>query len=110
MITQYKDTVTTTDLSDFGSRERKILVDLLLAWLEQGLPDDFYDDNVIPMMNRNSGYVFLTNSEFQVAMMNGDKLETLYSCHNCGCEGFRDEDFCLNDEGCNECYPNENDS
>lgn len=94
--------ITTTDLADFGSRERCMLVELLSAWHKQGLPDDFYDDEIRPMMNRNSGNVFLTNSDFQVAMMNGNKLEMWYHCCNCGHEGF-EEDCQLNEDGCNEC-------
>jgi hypothetical protein len=97
-----RDEITTTDISDFGSRERAMLVDLLIAWEKQGLPDDFYEDEVVPMMNKNSGNVFLTNSEYQVAMMNGDRLESFYSCFNCGHEGFS-EGCQLNDDGCNQC-------
>lgn len=97
-----KDKMTTTDLADFGSRERWMLVELLTAWDKQALPEDFCDDEVTPMMNKYSGSVFLTNSEFQVAMMNGDKLEMWHTCYNCGHEGF-EEDCQLNDEGCNEC-------
>lgn len=94
--------ITTTDLSDFSSDERYDLVQLLNAWRYQGLPSDFYQDEVVPMMNKNSGNVFLTNSEYQVAMMNGNKLEIFHSCSNCGHEGFSDE--CqLNSDGCNEC-------
>ena len=70
--------VTTTDLSDFGYRELAMLEELLKAMREQGLPDDFYDDEVVPMFNRNSGNVFLTNSDYQVAMLNGDNLESWY--------------------------------
>ena len=66
--------MTTTNLSDFGYRELEMLEELLKAMREQGLPDDFYDEEVHPMMNQNSGNVFLTNSEYKVAMMNGDKL------------------------------------
>ncbi len=91
--------MTTTDISKFGARERAMLVDLLKAWEEQGLPDDFYDDEVVPMMNTHSGNVFLTNSDFQVAMLNGDNLESFYYCPECGCEGFKDD---LQDEG-NDC-------
>ena len=94
--------ITTTDLADFGPRERGMLVDLLDAWEKQGLPDDFHEEEVRAMMNRNSGNVFLTNSEYQTAMMNGDKLEIWHNCFNCGHEGFH-EDCQLNDEGCNEC-------
>jgi hypothetical protein len=97
---------TTTDLADFCSRERWLLVELLTAWDKQALPEDFCDDEVRPMMNRNSGNVFLSNSEFQVAMMNGDKLEMWHSCSNCGHEGFL-EDCQLNDDGCNECHSEE---
>ena|ERR1700733_5381342 len=94
--------ITTTNIADFGLRERDELVHLLNAWNLQGLPADFYEDEVIPMMNRNSGCVFITNSEYQTAMMNGDKLEIWHNCPNCGNEGFA-EDCQLNDEGCNEC-------
>jgi hypothetical protein len=94
--------ITTTDLADFGSRERGMLIELLVSWREQGLPDDFYGHEVRPMMNRNSGNVFLTNSDYQVAMMNGDKLETWYTCSNCGHEGFK-EDCQVNELGCNDC-------
>lgn len=93
---------TTTNLADFGYSERAELIRLLNAWHTQGLPEDFYNEDVHAMMNTNSGYVFLTNSEYEVAMMNGDKLERWYNCPNCGHEGFL-EDCQLNDEGCNEC-------
>lgn len=96
--------MTTTNLSKFGYSEIKELTKILNAWMTDGLPDDFYQDEVHPMMNNNSGFVFLTNSEFQVAMMNGNKLESWYSCPNCGHEGFA-EDCQLNDHGCNECHP-----
>jgi len=101
--------ITTTNLSDFGSRERELLIELLTAWQKQGLPNDFYSEGVIPMFNRNSGYVFLTNSEYQTAMMNGDKLEIWHNCGNCGHEGFA-EDCMLSDDGCNECCEVEYDS
>lgn len=94
--------MTTTDLAKFGSSERKMLVELLIAWTEQGLPEAFYDNEVIPMMNTTSGLVFLTNSEYQVCMLNDDKLEMFYYCHNCGNEGF-EEDCKLTDDGCNNC-------
>ncbi len=97
-----KQEITTTNLSDFGSRERWMLVELLTEWDKNGLPDEFYEEDVTPMMNRNSGYVFLTNSEFQCAMMNDGKLEIWHHCGNCGHEGFK-EDCQLTDEGCNEC-------
>jgi hypothetical protein len=79
---------TTTDLSKFGFREIKMVADLLNAWIQHGLPTDFENNEVVPMMNYQSGAVFLTNSEFQAAMMNGDKLEVFYSSPYEGKEGF----------------------
>jgi len=82
---------TTTDLTRFGHRERKMAEDLLRAWREQGLPDNFYYDEVTIMFNTHSGYVFLTNAECQVAMLNGDKLESFYSDPETDEEGFLED-------------------
>ena len=86
-----RDTVTTTDLADFGWRERRMAAELLTASCDQGFPDDFADDRVTIMLNRNSGNVFFTNEDFEVSMMNGPKLESFYSCPECGAEGFRED-------------------
>jgi len=102
MSKDYNDIVT-SDLSRFGSRERKMTEDLLRAWREQGLPEDFNEDEVTVAMNTNSGNVFLTNSEYEVAMMNGDKLESFYSCPICGHEGFlEDMEHGEDDEECQD--------
>jgi len=85
------DEITTTDFAQFGWREREMARKLLEAWQKEGLPEDFEDDEVTIMMNRNSGCVFLTNSMYQAAMMNGDKLETWYNCPYCGREGFKED-------------------
>lgn len=92
--------ITTTDLSKFGSREKAMAAELLTAMSNHGLPDDFNDDETTVMMNMNSGNVFLTNSDCQVAMMNGDKLESFYSCPECGHEGFFEE---MEHDGSGEC-------
>lgn len=81
----------TTDFAEFGSREQKMAEVLLRAWRIEGLPEDFLNEQVMIMMNINSGYVFLTNSENQVAMMNGDRLESFYSDFETGEAGFREE-------------------
>ena len=83
--------ITSTDFADFGARERNMAEILLRASREQGFPEDFYVDEVRIMMNLNSGFVFFTNSEYQVCMMNGNKLESFYSCPICGEEGFWEE-------------------
>jgi hypothetical protein len=85
------DNTYTEDLSRFGFREIKMLSEILNAWVKDGLPDDFSNDEVKPAMNMNSGNVFLVNSDYQVAMMNGDKLESFYSTPYDGHEGFYDE-------------------
>lgn len=80
---------TTTNLSDFGYRELDIAADLLRALADGNLPDDFYDDGVQLMMNTDSGNVFLTNSDYQVAMLNDDnELESWYYLSYGGNEGF----------------------
>jgi len=83
--------VTTTNFADFGWRERKMAAELLTASCEQGFPEDFEDEEVTIMMNRNSGNVFFTNSEYQVAMMNGDTLESFYTTPYSGHEGFAED-------------------
>ena len=83
--------VTTTNFSDFGWRERKMAAELLTVSCEQGFPKDFEDSEVTIMFNKNSGNVFFTNSEFQVAMMNGEDLESFYTTPYSGHEGFADE-------------------
>jgi len=57
------------NLTKVGYREREMAEELLKAWREQGLPDDFDNDSVIIMMNFYSGNVFLTNADYQVAMI-----------------------------------------
>jgi len=90
----------TSDLSKFGWRERRMAAELLTASCDNGFPDDFAYDEVTIAMNMGSGYVFLTNADYQVAMMNGDKLESFYSCPECGHEGFKGE---MEHDGSAEC-------
>ena len=95
-----EDKTLTTDFSEFGYRERKMAAELLNASLSQGFPDDFEDDEITIMLNKNSGNVFFTNSEYQVCMMNGDKLESWYYCPECGHEGFKED---MAHDGNSEC-------
>lgn len=92
--------MTSTDLADFGASERKELCRLLNAWREQGLPIDFEQTEVIPMMNKNSGFVFLTNSEYETVMLNGNDLERFYHCFECGDEGFSEDINWNKDKNC----------
>lgn len=106
-----REEITTTDLAKFGWREKRMAAELLTAMCDQGLPDDFYDDEVTIMFNTHSGNVFVTNSEFQVAMMNGDDLEMWYTCPECGEEGFLEDIEWSPQHGCcKECVPDDGES
>ena len=79
----------TEDLADFGYKEQRAAQDLFEAWKSNGLPVDFWNNGVKIGFNMNSGYVFLTNSEYQVAMCETneqDQLE-LYSFYTSPYEG-----------------------
>lgn len=45
---------------------------------------------VTPEYNPDSGFVFLIDSNFNIAMINGQFLEDWHRCPNCGREGFLD--------------------
>jgi len=87
------DAVVTSDLSKFTQYELRLLEALLAAWREQGLPIDFHNENVTPVMNTETRDVFLTNADYQTAMLNRDTgtLETWYECPECEHEGFWEE-------------------
>ena len=80
---------TITDLSAFGFRELKMAAKLLTAYCQD--PPDFLGHGIHLMMNTYSGCVFLTDEDFNVAMMNGDRLEQFHVCPECGAEGFADD-------------------
>jgi hypothetical protein len=84
-----------SDFSQFGYRELKLAAELLTAYCA----DKPYGlgDGVHVCMNTGSGYVFLSDEDYNVAMMNGGKLEMFYSCPECGREGFA-EDIGWNDQ------------
>ena len=86
----------------FGSREKEMARELWRAEAQQGLPDGVSDDNLQIELNPNSGKVFFTNDDFQVVMLNGDKLEQFFYCSECGNEGFA-EDVKDENGNCNQC-------
>ena len=81
----------TENLADFGFREIKLLRDILDTWVESGSPDGFDNTEVKPAFNKGSGYVFLTNEEYQVAMLNDGDLELWHFTPYDGYEGFIDD-------------------
>ncbi|MEM9232415.1 MAG: hypothetical protein AAGB10_22735 [Pseudomonadota bacterium] len=80
---------TVNDLSNFGFRELRMAAELLNAYCDS--PPDFLGDGLRVTMNTYSGCVFLTDEDFNVAMMNGDALEQFHSCPECGGEGFAED-------------------
>jgi hypothetical protein len=81
--------MTTTNLADFGYRELSMAGTLLTAYAENpSVCPYFTNEGVQLMLNQNSGNVFLTDSDYNVLMMNGDKLEGFYSSPYEGKEGF----------------------
>ena len=78
----------TENLDDFGYRELEEANKLTTAMKKNGLPNDFDGLGVKLAFNRNSGYVFLTNSEYQVAMVDDKgKLYSYYTTPYSGHEG-----------------------
>ena len=75
----------TEDLSEFGFRELDKASKLLGA-IKNGLPSDFEDDGIKVAFNSNTGFVFLTNAEYQVAMV--DDKGKLYSFYTTPYEGY----------------------
>jgi hypothetical protein len=94
------NTITTTNLADFGYREIGMTATLLNAYLDN--PNILGDGTQI-MFNIHSGCVFLTDEDCNVAMMNGKKLEKFYNCSNCGHEGFTEEFAEHPEAGCIQC-------
>ena len=81
----------TENLADFGYREFDLAADLFVAYKNGGFPDDFDDYGVKLAFNRNSGYVFFTNSNYQVCMNVDGKLESFYNTPYSGYEGFYED-------------------
>ncbi len=80
---------TTTDLSQFGRRELRLAAELLAAYVND--PPEWLGNGVTVMLNQSSGYVFLTDEDLNVAMINGGKLDAFLSTPYEGREGFIDE-------------------
>ena len=86
----------TENMADIMScyRERIQVLQLLQAWDKDGLPDTFYDEGVKFAFNKNSGYVFLVNDDYQVLMLDDDdNLQEFYTSPYDGHEGFINDLF-----------------
>lgn len=82
-----RNKIVTSDWQDFGYREREMAKELL-SYIDEA--EDLYGTPKI-MFNTRSGYVFLSDDDFRVWMMNGDCLEEWFTCPYCGYEGFLED-------------------
>ena len=82
------DEIVTSDLAQFGTRELKLAGKILSAYKTENDITIFLSYPVKLWMNRNSGNVFLSDEECNVAMINGEFLEDFISCSECGHEDF----------------------
>ena len=93
-------------LAAFGSRERYMAGELLIAWANEdwASTSDHLENKVSLEFNPNSGYVFLVDEDYNVAMLNSDnRLENWLTCRDCGEEGFRSEVEFTDDGLCCHC-------
>jgi hypothetical protein len=100
----------TTDISKMNLSE---VTEMLTAFQQENTTRAFkamwYDEDTIPTLNQESGYCFLTNSEYQVAMIepSTNKLSMFISCSECGREDLERDWLSINQfelkcEGCKE--------
>lgn len=76
---------------NLGYRELNMVRNLLNAWLDDGLPDDFNDEFEDIIVDFDFNKAYLANADGQVAMLNGDKIESYYTTPNQGVEGFLED-------------------
>lgn len=93
--------ITTTNLSEFGFRERDEATKLLTAYSKQN--PDFLNDGVKVMFNKHSGYVFLIDEDYNVAMIDDGILYQIYTCPECDLKG-SEEDLMENGNSCCRAY------
>lgn len=93
----------TENWCDFGYREKYLAIALLTAWREGKIAShiESLGDNVRAAFNPNSGYVFLTNDEYDAFLFNGDVLDIFLHCFNCGHEDFPQDMY--DNPSCDEC-------
>lgn len=78
------------DFSKFSGKALSESIEILQSYQKYGCPDDMYEDGLQIMHNTESGMTFMTNSEYQVAVMENGKLESWYFTPYEGYEGTLD--------------------
>jgi len=84
--------IVTTDLKSFGPREITLAGALLTAFKTDDKDNTkLLGDGVEVCFNTQSGCVFLSDEDYNTAMMLGDTLEDFLSCPECGHEESKPE-------------------
>lgn len=84
--------MTITNLAEFGNIEREEAGKLLTAYSRNRNVCPYFENRGVQvMMNTYSGNVFLTDENYNVLMLNGNKLEGFYNSPYEGHEGFFEE-------------------
>ncbi len=105
------ENLVTVDYSKFGYRELDIAGKLLAIYSQGGV--DFLEDGITVNFNMNSGYVFLSDSNYNVGVLADGETQIVqfFSCMECGYEGTQDDalmdekDFVTYEGYCSEeCY------
>lgn len=81
----------TQDLEKFGNIELKIASELLSALAEINTKSNFFGEGLTLNFNTGSGYVFLSDEDFNVGVMEEGKLVQFFTCSECGWEGTKSE-------------------
>lgn len=97
----------TRDLSRFGHVEKQEASELLGALNSRKDETQYLGDNVAVEFNPMSGYVFLVDDDYNVAMLNDDILEDFHTCPNCGGEGLSSDFRKYNSDDCCQEYAND---
>lgn len=103
--------IVTADFSKFGTSELILAAKLLELYAEDGA--EFLGNHLTVSFNMYSGYVFLTDEDYNVGVLNSaeEHIVQFFSCPECGYEGTQEEaltdgkDFCKHEGYCSfECY------
>ena len=83
------------NLTEISDTNLDRLVEILVAWKLYGLPATFYDidhiEFVVKSGKKYDDVTFITNSDDQMAMLNGGMREEFYTSPYDGHEGFEED-------------------
>ena len=79
------------DFGKFNSSALDDAIEILKSYQKYGCPDDMWENDLQIMHNTESGMTFMTNSEYQVAVLVDGKLESWYFTPYEGHEGTLDD-------------------